>query len=71
MARKQSSFRKWENDALMLQTVEDAGGLWVGVDNGEGYGVEALHCAQIFIIGITNALDLLLETTRCKATLRT
>jgi hypothetical protein len=55
----------------MLQTVKEVGGLSVAVDNGEGCAVEALQSAQIFIIGITNALDLLLDTTRCKATLRT
>jgi soluble P-type ATPase len=66
-----AAFGNGRNDALMLQTVKEVGGLSVAVDNGEGCAVEALQSAQIFIIGITNALDLLLDTTRCKATLRT
>lgn len=55
----------------MLKAVKDAGGLAVAVDNGEGCAPEAMQNAHIFIVGITNALDLLLEPIRCKATLRT
>jgi soluble P-type ATPase len=66
-----AAFGNGRNDALMLRTVRDAGGLAIAVDNGEGCAVEALQSAHIFITGITNALDLLLDSTRCKATLRT
>lgn len=65
------AFGNGRNDALMLKTVKDAGGLAVAVDNGEGCAPEAMQNAHIFIVGITNALDLLLEPIRCKATLRT
>lgn len=58
------------NDALLLRTVRDAGGLAIAVDNGEGCSVEALQNANVFIAGIVNALDLLLDPTRLKATLR-
>lgn len=58
------------NDALMLKAVKNAGGLAVAVDNGEGCSVEAMLNAHIFITNVVNALDLLLEPTRCKATLR-
>jgi len=66
-----AAFGNGRNDALMLKAVKDAGGLAIAVDNGEGCAVEALQNAHIFIVGITNALDLLLDPTRCKATLRT
>ncbi len=66
-----AAFGNGRNDALMLKTVRDAGGLAVAVDNGEGCAVEALLNAHILIVGIANALDLLLEPTRCKAALRT
>jgi hypothetical protein len=39
-------------------------------DNGEDCSVEAMQNANIFIVGIVNALDLLIERTWCKATLR-
>ena len=58
------------NDALMLNTVKDAGGLAIAVDNGEGCAVAAIQNANLFIVGIANALDLLLDRTRLKATLR-
>lgn len=66
-----AAFGNGRNDALMLKAVKDAGGLAVAVDNGEGCSVEAIQNAHIFIVGISNALDLLLEPIRCKATLRT
>jgi len=65
-----AAFGNGRNDALMLKAVKGAGGLAIAVDNGEGCAVEALQNALIFIVGITNALDLLLDPTRCKATLR-
>ena len=66
-----AAFGNGRNDALMLRTIRDAGGLAIAVDNGEGCAIEALQSAHIFITSITSALDLLLDTTRCKATLRT
>lgn len=66
-----AAFGNGRNDALMLKAVKDAGGLAIAVDNGEGCAVEAVQNAHILIVGIVNALDLLLEPTRCKATLRT
>jgi len=54
----------------MLKAVKDVGGLAIAVDNGEGCSVQTLLNAEIFVVGIANALDLLLEPIRCKATLR-
>jgi len=65
-----AAFGNGNNDVLLLKTVKDAGGLAVAVDNGEGCSVEAMQNASIFIVGIVNALDLLIERTWCKATLR-
>jgi soluble P-type ATPase len=65
------AFGNGRNDALMLKAIKDAGGLAIAVDNGEVCAYEAMQNAHIFVVGITNALDLLLEPTRCKATLRT
>jgi soluble P-type ATPase len=65
-----AAFGNGNNDVLLLKTVKDAGGLAVAVDNGEGCSVEAMQNANIFIVGIVNALDLLIEQTWCKATLR-
>ncbi len=58
------------NDRLMLKSVKEAGGLAIAVDNGEGCAIDALLSANLFIVGSVNAIDLLLEPTRCKATLR-
>jgi soluble P-type ATPase len=58
------------NDRLLLRAVKDAKGLAVALDNGEGCAVEAILNADLFVVGIVNALDLLLAPTRCKATLR-
>jgi soluble P-type ATPase len=65
-----AAFGNGNNDLLMLKTVKEAGGLAVAVDNGEGCSVDAVLNANIFIVNITNALDLLLEPIRLKATLR-
>ena len=65
-----AAFGNGNNDALLLKTVKAAGGLAVAVDNGEGCSVEAMQNANIFVVGIVNALDLLIERTWCKATLR-
>jgi soluble P-type ATPase len=65
-----AAFGNGNNDRLLLGTVKEAGGLAVAVDNGEGCAVDAILGASIFICGSENALDLLLQTDRCKATLR-
>ena len=57
-------------DRLILKTVRDAGGLAVAVDNGEGCSFDAIRSANVFVHGSEQALDLLLETNSCKATLR-
>ena len=58
------------NDRLMLEAVRDAGGLAIAVDNGEGCAVGALLAAHISVHGSENALDLLLDQDRFRATLR-
>jgi soluble P-type ATPase len=58
------------NDRLLLGAVKKAGGLAVAVDNGEGCAVDTLQNANLFMVGAENALDLLIETNRFKATLR-
>lgn len=68
--RQVAAFGNGNNDRLLLQTVRDGGGLAVAVDNGEGCAVEAILAANLFIHGSENALDLLLDINRCKATLR-
>jgi soluble P-type ATPase len=65
-----AAFGNGNNDVLLLQRVSAAGGLAIAVDNGEGCSVQAIQNAHLFIVNIVNALDLLLEPTRCKATLR-
>ena len=65
-----AAFGNGNNDALLLRTVRDAGGLAIAVDNGEGCSVEALQNANVFIVGIANALDGLLDPRRLQATLR-
>ncbi|MGH9561058.1 MAG: hypothetical protein ACRD3S_06345, partial [Terracidiphilus sp.] len=65
-----AAFGNGNNDAWMLKAVKDAGGLAVVVDNGEGCSVQTMLNAEIFVAGIANALDLLLDPRRCRATLR-
>jgi soluble P-type ATPase len=65
-----AAFGNGNNDALMLKAVKEAGGLAVAVDNGEGCAVQTLLSAEVLVVGIANALDLILDPTRCKATLR-
>jgi soluble P-type ATPase len=64
-------FGNGRNDRLWLKAVRDAGGLAIAVDVGEGCAVEAITNAHLFISGITNALDLLLDAKRLIGTLRT
>jgi soluble P-type ATPase len=65
-----AAFGNGNIDRLMLKTVRDAGGLAVAVDNGEGCALDTILAANIFVHGSEQALDLLLEPNRCKATLR-
>lgn len=65
-----AAFGNGNNDSWMLKAVKDGGGLAIAVDNGEGCSVQTLFNAEIFVVGIANALDLLLDPIRCKATLR-
>jgi soluble P-type ATPase len=68
--RHVAAFGNGNNDRLLLKTVRDAGGLAIAVDNGEGCAIDALLAANLVIHGSENALDLLLDGNRCKATLR-
>jgi len=68
--RHVAAFGNGNNDRLMLQAARAGGGIAVAVDNGEGCTLDALLRANIFIVGAANALDLLLNPTACKATLR-
>src|SRR5215831_12790582 len=52
------------NDKLWLKEVSKAKGLAIAVDVGEGCAIEALQNADIFVCGIANALDLLLDSDR-------
>lgn len=65
-----AAFGNGNNDSWMIKAVKEAGGLAVAVDNGEGCAVQTLLNAEIFVAGIANGLDLLLDPIRCKATLR-
>jgi soluble P-type ATPase len=64
------SFGNGNNDRLHLKVVKEAGGLAVAVDNGEGCALDAILNAHLFVLGAVNALDLLLEPTKLRATLR-
>jgi soluble P-type ATPase len=65
-----ASFGNGNNDRLHMKLVKEAGGLAVAVDNGEGCAHEAIRNANVIVHDATNALDLLLEPTRLRATLR-
>jgi soluble P-type ATPase len=65
-----AAFGNGNNDRLLLEAVKKAGGLSVAVDNGEGCALDAILGAELLITGSENALDLLLQSDRCKATLR-
>jgi len=65
-----ASFGNGNNDRLHLKLVKEAGGLAIAVDNGEGCALEAVLNANLVVVGAVNALDLLLEPTRLRATLR-
>lgn len=65
-----AAFGNGNNDVRMLKTTKECGGLAVAIDNGEGCSVQTLLAAELFVVGIANALDVLLDPARCKATLR-
>jgi len=64
-------FGNGRNDRLWLKAVREAEGLAIAVDVGEGCAIEAMTNAHLFVTGITNALDLLLDEKRLIGTLRT
>jgi soluble P-type ATPase len=64
------AFGNGNNDRLMLKAVKGGGGLAIAVDNGEGCAMDAMRNADLFVVGAANAIDLLLEPLRLKATLR-
>jgi len=65
-----ASFGNGNNDRLHMKVVKETGGLVIAVENGEGCALEAILNASVFVVGAVNALDLLLEPTRLRATLR-
>jgi soluble P-type ATPase len=65
-----AAFGNGNNDRLMLKAVKEGGGLAVAVDNGEGCAIDTMLNAHLFIAGAAHAIDLLLDPTRLKATLR-
>jgi soluble P-type ATPase len=65
-----AAFGNGNNDRLLLKAVHEAGGLAIAVDNGEGCALDAILAADLLIHGSENALDLLLDPDRCRATLR-
>jgi soluble P-type ATPase len=65
-----ASFGNGNNDRLHLKAVKEAGGLAIAVENGEGCAVDAILNANLLVFGAANALDLLLEPIRLRATLR-
>jgi len=69
-AERVVAFGNGNNDRMMLRAIKNGGGIAVAVDNGEGCALDAVLNSHIHIVGAANALDLLLDPTRCKATLR-
>jgi len=65
-----AAFGNGRNDRRMLEAVRSGRGLAVAVDNGEGCAREAFDSSEVFVAAAENALDLLLDKDRCKATLR-
>jgi len=65
-----AAFGNGNNDRLMLKAVKEGGGLAIAVDNGEGCAMDAMRNADLFVVGAANAIDLLLDPVRLKATLR-
>ena len=69
-ASSTAAFGNGNNDRLLLEAVKNEGGLAVAVDNGEGCALDTILNANLVIHGSENALMLLLDTNRLKATLR-
>jgi soluble P-type ATPase len=69
-AERVVAFGNGLNDRTLLRAVKDGGGIAVAIDNGEGCALETVLNSHIHIVGAANALDLLLDPTRCTATLR-
>ena len=65
-----AAFGNGNNDRLMLKAVKAGGGLAIAVDNGEGCAMDAMRNADLFVVGAANAIGLLLDPVRLKATLR-
>ncbi|HUE20521.1 MAG TPA: hypothetical protein VMQ86_02505 [Bryobacteraceae bacterium] len=65
-----AAFGNGNNDRLMLKAVKEGGGLAIAVDNGEGCAMDAMRNADVFVVGAANAINLLLDPLRLKATLR-
>ena len=65
-----ASLGNGNNDRLHLKLVKEAGGLAIAVENGEGCALDAILNSNILVFGAVNALDLLLEPIRLRATLR-
>ncbi len=70
VARHVVALGNGNNDRMMLQAVKEGGGLAIAVDTGEGCALEALRQAHILVRGAAEALELLADTRRLKATLR-
>jgi len=60
------AFGNGNNDRKMLKVAR----LGIAVTEGEGCAVDAILAANIHVRGALDGLDLLLNTKRCKATLR-
>jgi soluble P-type ATPase len=68
--RQVAAFGNGNNDRLLLKAVKEGGGLAIAVDNGEGCAMDAMRNADVFVVGAGQAIDLLLDPLRLKATLR-
>ena len=68
--REVAALGNGNNDRRLLAAVKKGGGLSIAIDNGEGCAIDALRNAHLFIAGAANALELLLDPRRLKATLR-
>jgi len=69
-ARRVAVLGNGNTDRLLLKAVKERGGLAIAVDNGEGCALDTMQNANIFVVGASNALGLLLQSDRLRATLR-
>jgi soluble P-type ATPase len=60
------AFGNGKNDRKMLKAAK----IGIAVTEGEGCAVDAILAADIHAVSSLDGLDLLLNTKRCKATLR-